>query len=123
MKKAIMLALALAVLATGVAWAQVGSVTGTVVDRVGNPVEGARVSLHQDEVCVGYVLTDAAGVFLFTDVEPGTYTLRASKKRIGTVAIAVEVVADELIDVGVLQLAGKFVYGPAPREPYGPPQE
>jgi protocatechuate 3,4-dioxygenase beta subunit len=114
MKKVIMLALTLAVLCTGAAWAQVGSVIGVVADRAGLPVEGARVSLHQDGVCVGYVLTDAVGAFTLADVEPGIYTLQASKPKIGTKSITVEVVDGELLDVGVLQLAGKNVCVPAP---------
>jgi hypothetical protein len=115
MKKAIMLALALAVLCTGAAWAQVGSVIGVVVDRTGVPIEGARVSLHQDGACVGYVLTDAAGAFTLADVEPGIYTLQASKPKIGTKSITVEVAAGETLDVGTLQLAGKYVCTPGPR--------
>lgn len=109
MKKVIMLALALAVLCTGAAWAQVGSVVGVVVDRAGLPVEGARVSLHQDGACAGWVLTDAAGVFTLADVEPGVYTLQASKPRIGTKTLSIEVLDGEVTDVGTLQLAGKNV--------------
>jgi hypothetical protein len=114
MKKAIMLALALAVLCTGAAWAQVGSVIGVVVDRAGVPVEGARVSLHQDGACAGYVLTDAVGAFTLADVEPGIYTLQASKPRIGTVTVVIEVMDGELVDVGTLQLVGKNICVPAP---------
>jgi hypothetical protein len=114
MKKVVMLALALAVICTGAAWAQVGSVIGVVVDRAGLAVEGARVSLHQDGACVGYVLTDAVGAFTLADVEPGIYTLQASKPKIGTVIVTVEVLDGELIDVGTLQLGGKFVNVPAP---------
>ena len=109
MKKVIMLTLALAVLCTGAAWAQVGSVVGLVVDRTGLPVEGARVSLHQDGVCAGWVLTDAAGAFTLADVEPGVYTLQASKPKIGTKTLSIEVVDGEVTDVGTLQLVGKNV--------------
>ena len=99
MKKVVMLTLALAVLCAGAAWAQVGSLIGVVVDRTGLPVEGARVSLHQNGACIGYVLTDAVGAFTLADVQPGTYTLQASKPRIGTKSIAVEVLAGEPVEV------------------------
>lgn len=119
MKKVIMLALALAVLCTGAAWAQVGSITGVVVDRAGVAVEGARVSLHNDGACIGYVLTDAAGAFTLADVEPGTYDLlKAAMPRIGNATVVdVEVLDGEVTNVGTLQLVGKNICSPPPSCP------
>lgn len=129
MKRVIMIALALAVLCTGAAWAQFGSVIGVVTDQNGAPVEGARVSLHLDGACVAYVLTDAAGAFTLADVSPGTYVVQASLQKVGTVAVQGVVVSDGAVaDVGTLVLVGKNVRNrpdPGPRHPeeWTPPQE
>jgi hypothetical protein len=108
MRKAMLLTLAMVTLMVGTAWAQTGGVTGNVVGRDGAVVEGARVSLWLDGDCQGYVLSDADGVFTFTDVEVGVYELRAGMKKIGNAYIdGVEVLEGEVTDVGTLTLAGK----------------
>ncbi len=49
---------------------------GVVRDSVNHPVVGAAVSLRAKDVQILTVHTDSAGVYLFSDVRPGTYVLR-----------------------------------------------
>jgi hypothetical protein len=103
----------LLLVSAGVAFAQTGGITGVVVDRAGNPVEGARVSLWLDNRCEGSVLTDGSGLFSMADVPVGTYTLKAGKPHFGNVILdGVEVVDGQVTDVGVLALAGGGPHGP-----------
>ena len=107
MRKAL-LALGMVALLAGSALAQTGSVTGLVVDAFDNPVEGAKVSVWQDGVCLTNVLTDASGAFTITDLAAGTYMLKAGKPKVGTVIVAsIEVIDGETLDVGTLTLVGK----------------
>ncbi len=52
-----------------------GSVTGTVKDSLGAVLQGAQIVLQPTATTVA---SDAQGVFLITDVKPGTYTLTTS---------------------------------------------
>jgi len=79
--------LAICLLTAGMAAAQTGSVTGRVVDETLTPVEGARVSLHADGICVAHMFSDADGAYLFEDVALGIYTLKAGLKQVGTASI------------------------------------
>ena len=82
------------------AMAQTGTVTGTVVDQNGMPVENARVCLMDSDGCgggqhggghggggcmhtVNPVMTDANGVYVFENVPVDTYTARAMKRGLG----------------------------------------
>lgn len=58
--------------------AQTGGITGTVTDSVGGgPIEGIEVSvLSESGRRVANVLTDAAGVYLASPLDPGGYTVR-----------------------------------------------
>lgn len=112
MRKIALAALLMTALAAGSALAQVGGVTGIIVDRDGQPVESARVSLWSDGGCVEHVFTDAAGVFLLEDVEVGTYDLRAGKPHVGNVTLEdIIVVEGQITDVGILQLVGGGPHG------------
>lgn len=51
------------------------TLTGIITDNQGNPLSGAKVSLDATQVS-----TDAKGVFLFSDVKAGTYTIKAEAK-------------------------------------------
>lgn len=107
--KKILALLTVGLLSAGVAAAQVGSVTGLVVDGLGEPVEGARVSLHNETGCAGYVLTGPDGAYLFEEVAVGVYTVRAGKPQVGSATIeGVEVLEGELttVDPLVLECSG-----------------
>lgn len=55
------------------------AIVGTIKDQLnGDPVEEATVTLVGDGGDVGFVLTDAEGLFLFQEVPPGCYHLRIS---------------------------------------------
>ena len=115
MKKMLFTLLAIALLA-GPAFAQTGSITGTVADCLGNPVEEARVSLWGDGHCLGYVLTDDTGAFTLTDVAPGVYEVRAGKQQVGHATVeGVEVMDGQVANIGLMTLIGKQQHGvPAP---------
>lgn len=51
------------------------TLTGVITDNQGNPLVGAKVSLDATQVS-----TDAKGVFFFSDVKAGTYTIKAEAK-------------------------------------------
>src|SRR5579872_2061341 len=59
-------------------WAQieVGRVTGTVTDQTGAVVNGATVTLTNNATGVVATETTSNGVYAFTAVQAGTYTLR-----------------------------------------------
>ena len=99
-------------LLASVAFAAVGAVEGTVVNSEGNPVEAAKVSLQLDGFCVLTVYTSEDGVYLFTDVEEGIYSLIASKKRTGNFTVEnVEVVASETNYLPVITLVSDGLGG------------
>lgn len=113
MKKFLSIAAILLLVGAGAAFAQTGGVTGVVADQNGSLVEGARVSLWQEGVCKMHVLTDAAGVFVLTDVAVGTYTLKAGKPKTGQAMVeGVVVVEAQVTDVGTITLVGSGPNGP-----------
>lgn len=63
------------------------NVTGRVVDKNGNPVEGVEVSCDTNTTT-----TDADGRYSFTDILAGDYTISAAKRgyQAGTVDITIE---------------------------------
>ncbi len=112
MKRFLCIAAVLCLIA-GAASAQTGGVTGLIVDPDGNAVEGAKVSLWLDEACQGYAMTDAAGIFNFTDVPIGTYLLKAGKPKVGSAILEnVEVLDGQVTDIGTLTLLGSGPHGP-----------
>ncbi len=63
-------------------WQQTsGTVSGSVVDESGGPVQGAVVSLWQGAGKLAETVTDAAGAYQFSDLLPGVYNLVVSKGR------------------------------------------
>jgi len=57
-----------------------GSVSGTVLDSAGAVIAGAPVQLINDiSQQVREDTTSGAGVFQFTSILPGTYTLKIAK--------------------------------------------
>ncbi len=84
MRKALWLALAGLVMFSGAALAQTGTIVGTVVDGQGAAVANARVMVVVDGgMCGPSVYTDDQGQYTFTDIEVGTYAIRASKMMVG----------------------------------------
>ncbi len=72
-------------------WSETQSVTGTVKDEAGAPVDGAVVSLWKgsDKLCE--FTTGDDGVYRFPDLAPGDYNLSAAVgDRIVTTAVTVE---------------------------------
>ncbi|KAI2514321.1 protein of unknown function DUF11 [Fragilaria crotonensis] len=56
-----------------------GSVSGTVTDDDGKPLTGVPVQLlNPDGSVIASSTTDSNGVYIFTDVEPGTYSVKES---------------------------------------------
>ena len=91
--KVLTLLLALAFL-TVPAWAQDGSVSGTVNDTNGDPVPGAMVSLENaDGSEVGNAMSDADGAFSITGVAAGTYTAMVSLDGFQSASQSVNVTA------------------------------
>ena len=94
--------------APGVAAAQAGTVTGTVVESPsGRPLAAVSVALRAgtDTARVAGGVTDASGRFRIT-VAPGRYALQASLLGYSTLRRAdVVVAAGAPVDVGTLQLA------------------
>ncbi len=78
------------------------TVSGRVVDESGQPVVGAGVSLSTSEV-LGWQaqshLTDTTGAFSIVGVEPGTFTLTATKEGFGGGVV-------EELEVGVGDVSG-----------------
>ena len=112
MRKTVVGFVASMLLVASAAVAGTGALTGTVIDDQGQPVEGARVSLWVADQCVGYVLSNTGGMFLFDAVDEGTYTVRAGMMRVGKAQIdGVIVIADQTTDVGPITLIGA---GPRP---------
>ena len=57
-----------------------GSISGTIEDENGDPIENADVDLVDDnDQVVDSTTTDSDGLYEFTDVDPGSYTVKASK--------------------------------------------
>jgi iron complex outermembrane receptor protein len=103
-----MAALAVMLAAPRTAWAQAGTVTGTVVETPsGRPLAAVSVALRAgtDTARVAGAVTDAAGRFRITGVAPGRYALQAALLGYSTARRAdVVVAAGAPTDVGTLQL-------------------
>lgn len=86
MKKIALFALMSLLVATA-AMAQTGTVSGNVVNALGEPAVGARVSLHDGTTCVMFVVTDDAGAYSLIDVPAGIYTVRVGLPRTGQATV------------------------------------
>jgi hypothetical protein len=96
MKKAFLLVFALMLL-TSMAYAQTGSVSGTVRDTLNNPVDGASISLMRphDPDHFYHTFSGSDGTFSISEVEAGFYMAEASKMMVGHDEDSVTVVAGE----------------------------
>jgi hypothetical protein len=83
-----------------------GSLAGTVVDQTRQLVPGASVTLVNEQTGDSRVTTsNETGVFVFSAVQPGTYTVRVELAGFATFELRNTVVpANEQVPVGALQL-------------------
>src|SRR5262245_55110873 len=98
--------LALAVSSPAAAQSVSGSVAGTIVDQTRQVVPGATVTLINEQTGDSRTTTSgAAGAFVFSAVQPGTYTVRVELSGFATYELRNTVVpANEQVPVGALQL-------------------
>jgi alpha-tubulin suppressor-like RCC1 family protein len=80
-----------------------GSVRVTVQDELGNPIEEAEVTLATATAGVSEQ-TNSSGVYTFTDVPAGTYTVTASKDGYVNNHDEVTVTAGQRVDVTIILL-------------------
>jgi iron complex outermembrane receptor protein len=73
-----------------------GSITGTVLDSLDNPLEGASVVLKKNQRVYP---TSSKGKFKIESLEYGTYELRVSYVGYKTKNISVDVLADEDVEI------------------------
>jgi iron complex outermembrane receptor protein len=77
------------ILLTAMAWAQTGTITGTVTDEDGQPIAGATVQAQGTQL---KATTNNAGEYTIADVPASTYTLEAStysyRKQTAQVTVA-----------------------------------
>src|ERR1035438_5945263 len=88
-------------------WGQieVGRVTGTVTDQSGAVVNGAKVTLTNNDTGVVATKMTADGIYAFTAVQPGTYTLRIENAGFSTHITNNVVVHVQQVDTVDAQLA------------------
>ncbi len=70
-----------------------GTVEGTVRDGTGVAVPGATIEARQGDQIFGQAVTDYNGAYKITGLEPGTYSLVASKTGHVSQTLVVTVVA------------------------------
>jgi outer membrane receptor protein involved in Fe transport len=85
-----------------------GSISGVVRDASGASVAGAEVSLvNAQQAVLSRTQTNAAGEFQFTDVPPGSYVAVVFRTDFGRQRRAVQVAADEAVELSVVLEAGQ----------------
>ena len=60
-----------------------GAITGSVKDDANKPLSGVKIELSQSTVVVATTLTDSNGLYEFTNLEPGSYTLTEETNPVG----------------------------------------
>ena len=103
------LAAILAIVSSVAAQERPGLVEGRVVDLAGEPVAGVWLSAGPN---LGSTVTDSLGLFVLTDLPPGTYTLAVShpdyRLADGTEAVTVSVFAGRTSKIRIeVQLLGR----------------
>jgi hypothetical protein len=88
--------------------ATTGSVSGTVTDDLGNPVNGAKVTLEggQNQTYT----TGKDGTFFFAGVQPGDYTLTVNVVTFNSTSQSFLVTQDNRADLGSIRLVSKTVF-------------
>ena len=91
------------------------SVTGTVQDESGKPLEGASIVLRLSESGMQRygASTDASGRFELTDVMSGTYDLQASYVGFSSVSLLIDVRESDLRGLSIQLLQAALPQGPA----------
>src|SRR5947208_5214613 len=84
-----------------------GQISGTVADAAGAVVPGAMVRLTNDLSQQAHTFTaDANGLFVFTNLVPGTYSLRITQPGFKVYAQnAITVSAQERVDLHEVKLS------------------
>src|SRR5262245_44895079 len=97
---------ALAVSTSAAAQSVSGSVAGTIVDQTRQVVPGATVTLVNEQTGDSRSVTsNESGAFVFSAVQPGTYTVRVELAGFATYELRSTVVPpNERVPVGALQL-------------------
>jgi hypothetical protein len=95
---------------TATVTAELGSISGKVVDDEMQPVAGAQVAIIKEDL---ETVSDAGGLFTFNELLPGTYDVIAQKLGFEQAARRADVVAGEVTEV-TLSLAALVVSA----EPY-----
>lgn len=90
-----------------------GSITGVVTDKAGNPVEGATVTLMPDDKTT---TTESTGKYIFNDLPSRQYDITVEKDGYDVLNQKVSVIADkqtvanlELIDIFVVNFNGLLI--------------
>ncbi len=74
---------------------------GTVLDALGNPVEGATVTIQLEDGTTQTTTTDENGEFVFENVPPGDYTIEVSHPYEGDAEMEVTVDEDDTEEVEI----------------------
>jgi hypothetical protein len=103
---AVLFALAACLPAAAAAQSVSGSVAGTVVDQTRQLVPGATVTLVNEQTAdTRATSSNETGAFVFSAVQPGTYTVRVELAGFATFELRhIVVPANEQVPVGALQL-------------------
>jgi hypothetical protein len=85
-----------------------GSISGEVKDKSGDAIQGATVTIVNDQNAAQRVTTaGATGIYLFKDLTAGTYSITVSSKGFSTQKIAaIPVQADRTATVNVILVPG-----------------
>jgi hypothetical protein len=88
-----------------------GHITGHVVDKIANPVEGASATLlNSTGATINSAMTNETGWFVFNDITPAQneYDIEITKvSHESTIVQSISVVIDATTDLGTITLVGK----------------
>jgi outer membrane receptor protein involved in Fe transport len=92
---------------TGFVLAQQAKISGLLLDSTASkPVEFATVALLKEGKIIEGITADSKGKFVFTKVNPGTYSVQASLVGYGTKTVDnVRVTAGQDVETGIIKLA------------------
>ena len=72
------------------------TITGSIVDEAGLPVEGARVSIPATALTA---VSDVGGVFRLTGVQPGVSSIEVAKQGFSTLIFDFEIAATVMVSL------------------------
>src|SRR4051812_27091950 len=103
MRRAALLAACVALCVCNVAAQQTtGTLRGQIKDELGGVITGASVTLMGTDASHKSVTTNGEGVFVFSELAPGNYTLRAAQEGFAAyenAAVAVRAGRAETVDI------------------------